>query len=70
MSLGEWEGCDWEEIRGREGDPYRAWVRAPLDCPPPGAEPIPTVHLVCCASSIGSRPITLARTCWWWPTAA
>jgi alpha-ribazole phosphatase len=44
MSLGEWEGCDWEEIRGREGDPYRAWVRAPLDCPPPGAEPIPAVH--------------------------
>jgi broad specificity phosphatase PhoE len=44
MSLGEWEGCDWEDIRQREGDPYRAWVRAPLDCPPPGAEPLPSVH--------------------------
>jgi alpha-ribazole phosphatase len=44
MSLGEWEGCDWEEIRSREGDPYRAWVRTPLDCPPPGAEPIADVH--------------------------
>lgn len=38
LSLGEWEGCTIEEIRRREGDPYRAWVRTPLDCPPPGSE--------------------------------
>jgi broad specificity phosphatase PhoE len=43
LSLGEWEGCTQEEIRGREGDPYRAWLRAPVDCPPPGAEPLATV---------------------------
>ncbi|MGH7323197.1 MAG: histidine phosphatase family protein [Candidatus Rokuibacteriota bacterium] len=40
MSLGEWEGCLSEEILAREGNPYGAWVRAPLDCPPPGAEPL------------------------------
>lgn len=40
LSLGEWEGRTIEEIRSREGDPYRAWVRAPLDCAPPGGEPL------------------------------
>jgi broad specificity phosphatase PhoE len=43
LSLGEWEGCTVEEIRARDGDPYRAWLAAPLDCPPPGAEPLPDV---------------------------
>jgi len=38
LSLGEWEGCTVDEIRGREGDPYLRWVRAPVDCPPPGSE--------------------------------
>ena len=38
LSLGEWEGCTVDEIRGREGDPYLRWVRAPVDCPPPGGE--------------------------------
>lgn len=38
LSLGEWEGCTVDEIRGRDGDPYLRWVRAPVDCPPPGAE--------------------------------
>ena len=38
LSLGEWEGCTVDEIRGREGDPYQRWVRAPVDCPPPGGE--------------------------------
>jgi broad specificity phosphatase PhoE len=38
LSLGEWEGCTVDEIRGRDGDPYQQWVRAPVDCPPPGAE--------------------------------
>jgi probable phosphoglycerate mutase len=38
LSLGEWEGCTVDEVRGREGDPYLRWVRAPVDCPPPGAE--------------------------------
>ncbi len=40
VSLGEWEGCTVDEVRRRDGDPYGAWVRAPLDCPPPGAEPL------------------------------
>ncbi len=44
LSLGAWEGCLSEEIRAREGDPYRAWIRAPLDCPPPGAEPLEAVR--------------------------
>jgi broad specificity phosphatase PhoE len=43
LSLGEWEGCTVEEIRAREGNPYLAWVRSPLDCPPPGGEPLPDV---------------------------
>jgi broad specificity phosphatase PhoE len=44
LSLGDWEGCTVEEIRGREGDPYTAWVRTPLDCPPPGGEPLEEVR--------------------------
>jgi broad specificity phosphatase PhoE len=43
LSLGEWEGCTTEEIQGRDGDPYLAWIRAPVDCPPPGAEPLDAV---------------------------
>lgn len=43
LSLGEWEGRTIDEIRSRDGDPYRAWVRAPLDCPPPGGEPLSEV---------------------------
>ncbi len=43
LSLGAWEGCSVDEIRAQVGDPYGAWVRAPLDCPPPGAEPLPDV---------------------------
>ena len=41
LSLGEWEGCTVDEVSAREGDPYRRWVRAPLDCPPPGGEALP-----------------------------
>jgi broad specificity phosphatase PhoE len=44
FSLGEWEGCLSEDIRTRAGDPYGAWVRAPLDCPPPGSEPLEAVR--------------------------
>ena len=44
LSLGEWEGCTVDEIRQQDGDPYAAWLRAPLDCPPPGAEPLPEVR--------------------------
>ena len=44
LSLGAWEGCTVDEIRGQDGDPYAAWLRAPLDCPPPGAEPLPDVR--------------------------
>jgi broad specificity phosphatase PhoE len=43
LSLGEWEGCTVDEVRAREGNPYFSWVRAPLDCPPPGGEPLPDV---------------------------
>ena len=43
LSLGDWEGCTVDEIKSREGDPYAQWVAAPLDCPPPGGEPIPDV---------------------------
>jgi broad specificity phosphatase PhoE len=44
LSLGDWEGCTVDEIRGRQGDPYAAWVRTPLDCPPPGGEPLEEVR--------------------------
>ncbi|MBI4592756.1 MAG: histidine phosphatase family protein [Candidatus Rokubacteria bacterium] len=43
FGLGEWEGRTIDEIRRRDGNPYRAWVRAPLDSPPPGAEPLDQV---------------------------
>ena len=43
LSLGDWEGYTVDEVRAREGDPYRAWLRAPHDCPPPGGEPLPVV---------------------------
>ena len=43
LSLGEWEGCTVDEVRARDGNPYLAWVRSPLDCPPPGGEPLPDV---------------------------
>ncbi len=44
LSLGEWEGRLAAEIQAREGDPYGAWLRAPADCPPPGAEPLDAVR--------------------------
>jgi broad specificity phosphatase PhoE len=44
LSLGQWEGCTVDEIRRRAGDPYAAWLRAPLDFPPPDAEPLPAVR--------------------------
>jgi broad specificity phosphatase PhoE len=43
LSLGDWEGCTVDEVRRLEGDPYAAWLAAPLDCPPPGGEPLPEV---------------------------
>lgn len=43
LSLGEWEGRTVDEIRGEEGDPYLAWLRAPHDFPPPGGEPLDRV---------------------------
>jgi broad specificity phosphatase PhoE len=50
LSLGEWEGFTVDEVSAREGDPYRRWVRAPLDCPPPGGESLPDVsRRVLCA---------------------
>ena len=44
LSLGQWEGCTVDDVRSRDGDPYRAWLRAPHDCPPPDGEPLPDVH--------------------------
>jgi probable phosphoglycerate mutase len=44
LSLGEWEGCTVEEIRTRPGDPYAQWVRDPVQCLPPGGEPLPEVQ--------------------------
>jgi broad specificity phosphatase PhoE len=44
FGLGEWEGRSSEEIQSRAGDPYGAWLRAPLDCPPPGSEPLEAVR--------------------------
>ena len=43
LSLGAWEGCTVDEIRSQDGDPYRAWLLAPHDCPPPGGEPLDAV---------------------------
>jgi phosphoserine phosphatase len=50
LSLGDWEGCTVDEIRARDGDPYQAWLRAPVDCPPPGGEPLDAV----CARVVGA----------------
>ena len=44
LSLGEWEGRTVEEIRALPGDPYERWVRDPVACPPPGAEPLAEVQ--------------------------
>jgi broad specificity phosphatase PhoE len=44
LSLGEWEGCTVEEVRTRPGDPYARWVRDPVQCPPPGGEPLADVQ--------------------------
>ena len=44
LSLGEWEGRTVEEIRALPGDPYDRWVRDPVACLPPGAEPLPAVQ--------------------------
>ena len=44
LSLGDWEGRTVEEIRALPGDPYERWVRDPVACLPPGAEPLPEVQ--------------------------
>jgi broad specificity phosphatase PhoE len=44
LSLGEWEGCTVEEIRTQPGDPYAQWVRDPVQCLPPGGEPLADVQ--------------------------
>ena len=56
LSLGAWEGCTVDEIRQQDGDPYAAWLRAPLDCPPPGAEPLHDVRdrVLAAVEDIGS----------------
>ncbi|MGH7416243.1 MAG: histidine phosphatase family protein, partial [Candidatus Rokuibacteriota bacterium] len=56
LSLGQWEGCTVEEIRTGPGDPYARWVRDPVQCPPPGGEPLPEVQarVVSAVAQIGS----------------
>jgi broad specificity phosphatase PhoE len=44
LSLGDWEGRTVEEIRALPGDPYEQWVRDPVACLPPGAEPLAQVQ--------------------------
>ena len=44
LSLGDWEGQTVEEIRALPGDPYEQWVRDPVACLPPGAEPLAEVQ--------------------------
>lgn len=44
LSLGEWEGRTVDEVRALPGDPYARWVRDPLACAPPGAEPLGDVQ--------------------------
>ena len=44
LSLGEWEGRTVEEVRALPGDPYERWVRDPVTCLPPGAEPLEEVQ--------------------------
>jgi broad specificity phosphatase PhoE len=50
LSLGAREGCTVAEVRAQEGDPYRAWLRAPVDCPPPDGEGLHDV----CARMLGA----------------
>jgi broad specificity phosphatase PhoE len=33
-----------EEVSAQPGDPYARWVRDPVACLPPGAEPLPDVQ--------------------------
>lgn len=44
LSLGDWEGCTVEEIQTQPGDPYARWVRDPVQCLPPGGEPLADVQ--------------------------
>src|SRR5262245_20217411 len=44
LSLGDWEGMTVEEISRQPGDPYAQWVRDPVTCLPPGAEPLAEVQ--------------------------
>ena len=44
LSLGEWEGRTVDEVSTLPGDPYAQWVRDPVTCLPPGAEPLAQVQ--------------------------
>ena len=44
LSLGDWEGLTVDEISRLPGDPYTQWVRDPVACLPPGAEPLADVQ--------------------------
>jgi broad specificity phosphatase PhoE len=45
LSLGDWEGLTVEEVSAQPGDPYARWVRDPVACLPPGAEPLSEVQV-------------------------
>ncbi len=42
--VGEWEGLDWETIRGRDPDTYRRFMADPAAVPYPGGESFADVH--------------------------
>ena len=44
LGLGRWEGHGVEEVVAADGEHYRRWLGQPLDYPPPGGEPLPSVE--------------------------
>jgi broad specificity phosphatase PhoE len=49
IGLGDWEGLTLETVEARDGDHYRRWLKAPVDHPVPGGEPMPSL-----ASRVGA----------------
>lgn len=44
LGLGRWEGHRVDEVITADGEHYRRWLGQPLDCPPPGGEPLQSVE--------------------------
>jgi broad specificity phosphatase PhoE len=40
VGLGAWEGLTLDAVRAHDGERYRRWLAAPVDCPAPGGEPM------------------------------